>query len=512
MEQGSRRSKRARVPVDYARLDSTGFSDSLRVQHKKLARAVLKFEEQPVVENFTIDYVAATELADHVHTTGFRNPCVVRTSDVPPSALGIRLPDGALTVERISDLVGRSRLINTIDVTTQSEGPIYTMQEWVEYFASPSPRKPLLNVVSLDLANTALQAMVSAPDVVKELDLVDKAWPASVTPSPKVQLYTLMSGAGCFMDFHIDFGGSSVWYHVLSGRKVFLVIPPTRGNLMAFEEWASSDRQASVFFADRVSGCQKLELAPGDTLLLPGGWSHCVVTPMDSVVLGGNFLTGYNLSLQLEIWQMEERLKVKSKFRFPFYKELMWRSGAYYMEKLNRDPSGVTKWERQGVLSLTKWLKFWLSQMKEGEEVPKEISQSGSLIVEELSRNTLFSQEEYPSSLSADCRDPASTLIEADHFTKIFDDNEEEFDPPEEADNIDDDDEDDQDFSVDDSPPASRTKAKKSTGAAKRSVKSPRLGVRGRLLKKCGIDPRSPLPRPKIRPKVVKDTLFSKFT
>ncbi|OAE28303.1 hypothetical protein AXG93_2507s1150 [Marchantia polymorpha subsp. ruderalis] len=456
MEQGSRRSKRARVPVDYARLDSTGFSDSLRVQHKKLARAVLKFEEQPVVENFTIDYVAATELADHVHTTGFRNPCVVRTSDVPPSALGIRLPDGALTVERISDLVGRSRLINTIDVTTQSEGPIYTMQEWVEYFASPSPRKPLLNVVSLDLANTALQAMVSAPDVVKELDLVDKAWPASVTPSPKVQLYTLMSGAGCFMDFHIDFGGSSVWYHVLSGRKVFLVIPPTRGNLMAFEEWASSDRQASVFFADRVSGCQKLELAPGDTLLL--------------------------------------------------------RSGAYYMEKLNRDPSGVTKWERQGVLSLTKWLKFWLSQMKEGEEVPKEISQSGSLIVEELSRNTLFSQEEYPSSLSADCRDPASTLIEADHFTKIFDDNEEEFDPPEEADNIDDDDEDDQDFSVDDSPPASRTKAKKSTGAAKRSVKSPRLGVRGRLLKKCGIDPRSPLPRPKIRPKVVKDTLFSKFT
>ncbi|KAG6547255.1 hypothetical protein Mapa_011191 [Marchantia paleacea] len=153
------------------------------------------------------------------------------------------LPEGALTVERISDLVGRSRLINTIDVTTQSEGPIYTMQEWVEYFASPSPRKPLLNVVSLDLANTALQAMVSAPDVVKELDLVDKAWPASVTPSPKVQLYTLMSGAGCFMDFHIDFGGSSVWYHVLSGRKVFLVIPPTRGNLMAFEEWASSDRQ-----------------------------------------------------------------------------------------------------------------------------------------------------------------------------------------------------------------------------------------------------------------------------
>jgi hypothetical protein len=30
-----------------------------------------------------------------------------------------------------------------------------------------------------------------------------------------VQLYALMSVAGCFMDFHVDFGGSSVWYHVL---------------------------------------------------------------------------------------------------------------------------------------------------------------------------------------------------------------------------------------------------------------------------------------------------------
>ncbi|CAM6104093.1 unnamed protein product [Calypogeia fissa] len=294
MEQTSRRSKRTRVAVDYARLDSTGFSDCIRVQHKRLARAVLKFEGQPSVDNYCVDYVGANELRDHVHTTGFRNPCVVRASDVSPSALGIRLPEEELTVERIADLVGRNRQIDTIDVVTQSEGPMYTMQEWVEYFAASSPRKPLLNVVSLVLDNTSLQEMVSAPTLVKELDLVEKAWPASVSPSPKVQLYTLMSVSGCFMDFHIDFGGSSVWYHVLSGRKVFLVVPPTRGNLMAFEEWATSDRQASVFFADRASGCQKIELGAGDTLFLPGGWPHCVVTPVDSLVIGGNFLAALN--------------------------------------------------------------------------------------------------------------------------------------------------------------------------------------------------------------------------
>ena len=29
-----------------------------------------------------------------------------------------------------------------------------------------------------------------------------------------------MSVAGCYTDFHIDFGGSSVWYHILKGAKV----------------------------------------------------------------------------------------------------------------------------------------------------------------------------------------------------------------------------------------------------------------------------------------------------
>lgn len=37
---------------------------------------------------------------------------------------------------------------------------------------------------------------------------------------PKVQKYCLMSVAGCYTDFHIDFGGTSVWYHIIRGSKV----------------------------------------------------------------------------------------------------------------------------------------------------------------------------------------------------------------------------------------------------------------------------------------------------
>lgn len=29
-----------------------------------------------------------------------------------------------------------------------------------------------------------------------------------------------MSVEGCYTDFHIDFGGTSVWYHILRGSKV----------------------------------------------------------------------------------------------------------------------------------------------------------------------------------------------------------------------------------------------------------------------------------------------------
>ena len=50
--------------------------------------------------------------------------------------------------------------------------------------------------------------------------------------------------------------------------------------------------QASLFYAEGLEGCMKYELQAGDTLLIPSGWPHAVVTPTDSLVIGGNFLHG----------------------------------------------------------------------------------------------------------------------------------------------------------------------------------------------------------------------------
>lgn len=92
--------------------------------------------------------------------------------------------------------------------------------------------------------------------------------------------------------------GSAVWYHVLAGRKAFLLAPPSAANLAAHEAWAGSDRQADEGFAPRAGGCVRAELGPGDTLLLPAGWAHAVATPQDAFALGGNFLHALDLRCQ----------------------------------------------------------------------------------------------------------------------------------------------------------------------------------------------------------------------
>jgi F-box and leucine-rich repeat protein 10/11 len=68
---------------------------------------------------------------------------------------------------------------------------------------------------------------------VRQVDWVDCVWPKHLKDLqveatnvledmmyPKVQKYCLMSVKNCYTDFHVDFGGTSVWYHILKGSKV----------------------------------------------------------------------------------------------------------------------------------------------------------------------------------------------------------------------------------------------------------------------------------------------------
>ena len=216
------------------------------------------------------------------------------------------------------------------------------------YFTT-TPRQSLLNVVSLSLAGTPLEDTLCAPRVVREADLVARVWPAARQDCPAVQLYALASPAGCVTDWHLDFGGSSVWYSIISGSKVFALAPPTTNNLRAFVHWASSSRQSRQFLGDALEDVHKYTVRAGELLLIPGGWPHAVYTPEDSLVVGGNFVHAANLGLQCLVWRIEDRLSVEASFRYPNFKALCWYAAHSFMNSLPPAPgedAAVAKAER----------------------------------------------------------------------------------------------------------------------------------------------------------------------
>lgn len=134
----------------------------------------------------------------------------------------------------------------------------------------------VLNQISLEFRHTPLAAVVKSPQFVRSLDWIDAAWPEEIG-KPQTQYYCLTSTAGCYTDFHVDFGGTSVWYHVLTGEKHFVLISPTTENLKIYEDWLCRPDQSELFLPDLypdLNDIQKVVLQQSQTLFIPSGWIH----------------------------------------------------------------------------------------------------------------------------------------------------------------------------------------------------------------------------------------------
>lgn len=265
---------------------------------------------------------------------GFANPICVLEKE----GLGMKVPLASnFGLAEVRSAVGSRRLLDVMNVNTQTNLTM-TMKEWHKYYETPvNLRTDLYNVISLEFSQTKLDNQVAAPRVVRQIDWIDKVWPrhlkemqVEATNSiddmmyPKVQKYCLMSVQGCWTDFHIDLGGTSVWYHILKGKKIFFLIPPTDANLRLYENWVISGKQSHTFFGDMVDSCSRIELQAGNTFFIPSGWIHAVFTPEDSLVFGGNFLHSFSVEKQLQVAHIEEVTRVPQKFRFPFFTEMLW--------------------------------------------------------------------------------------------------------------------------------------------------------------------------------------------
>ncbi|TKY88850.1 hypothetical protein EX895_002091 [Sporisorium graminicola] len=269
-----------------------------------------------------------------------------RSTSIP----GMVVPPPDMSIFDVANIIGHDTPVEVIDVASQSSSKAsWTIAEWAEYFDTPKEKKKkTLNVISLEVTGTPMQEYVEAPQLVRDLDWVTRDWPLERRdPScaenswPKVQRYVLMGVEGAYSDWHIDFAGSSVYYHVIWGQKTFLFAPPTPRNLAAYKAWCSSTRQDIDRLGDHLHSLTRVDIRPGETMLIPSGWLHCVYTPKNTLVVGGNFLTDWNVATQWKLVEIEEATKVPKKFRFPHLKRLSWFVARGWNERL--EPLSATK-------------------------------------------------------------------------------------------------------------------------------------------------------------------------
>jgi F-box and leucine-rich repeat protein 10/11 len=247
--------------------------------------------------------------------------------------LDMVIPPG-LTVRRVADLYGIEEKFDVIDVKSQEgEDKKWNMAKWADYYEQEG-EKVVRNVISLEVSQSRLGRLIRRPKSVRDMDLQDSVWPEEDKNAPKVGFYCLMSVADCYTDFHIDFGGSSVYYHIVKGKKTFFFIPPTKQNLKKYEDWCLSPAQNHTFLPHQVKDeCYRVDLSEGDTMLIPSGWIHAVWTPENSLVIGGNFLTRLHYEMQIRIAEVEKNTKVPRKFRYPHFQKVLWYTVYRYLEE-----------------------------------------------------------------------------------------------------------------------------------------------------------------------------------
>ncbi|CAG0896830.1 unnamed protein product [Cyprideis torosa] len=298
---------------------------------------------------------------DWIEREGFTQPVICPG---PDKDLGLELPPSDISLKEIERDVGSSRPIDVIDVRRQHTLKL-EMKDFVDQVNDPK-RKAVLNCISLEVSDSDLSEIVFPPAVTRSLSWAETVWPASCElDKPKVSKYCLISPAGSFTDFHIDFGGSSVWYQVLRGEKLFYLVSPTPSNLSMYARWCLSASRTEMFFADQADSCYRLKLSPGETLFLPSGWIHAVFTPVDSLAFGGNFLHSYSIPLQLSSYELEGACKTDEHLRFPKFETLNWFAASHltnFVSRKNKAGARISDSFLTGLRALLAQLRVWMQE------------------------------------------------------------------------------------------------------------------------------------------------------
>ncbi|RCK66168.1 JmjC domain-containing histone demethylation protein 1 [Candida viswanathii] len=380
-----RKSKRSKVAIDYQALDDGEAFAVDKTNHFQLNN-FLTFKGTPdihVIKELTKEFALGSRMT---------KPILIPQADVAKNGMAFPIPRGKITVDYVTECCGEDTPLEVMDVISQqSLSPAWRLKQWRDYFNTEEQlRDRIRNVISLEISDVAnLGVEFKRPTCVEDLDLVDKIWdPEDDQPRSKVTKYCLMSVKNSFTDFHIDFGGTSVYYTVCRGAKTFLMFPPTENNLRVYESWCLEPKQNFIWYPEHLitknkkriypAGGFKVTLQPGDLFIIPSGWIHAVHTPQDSVVIGGNYLTLRDMKMQLRINEVEKLTRVPSKFRFPMFNKVLWLSAWYYYNHRDEFLEDIDEEDGEGILGsliehLTKHLELSKTNAAAKRSIPLAI-------------------------------------------------------------------------------------------------------------------------------------------
>nr|XP_006825994.1 PREDICTED: lysine-specific demethylase 7A-like [Saccoglossus kowalevskii] len=131
------------------------------------------------------------------------------------------------------------------------------------------------------------------------------------------------------------------------------------------------------------------------------GWIHAVFTPVDTMVFGGNFLHHYDIGLQIQIHELEKRVKTPERFQFPWFETTMWYAAKHFQELFKDyrdDEKKPPAYLLKGVKSLCTALRSWTMKkeyLKQRQhEIPETINYSS--LIKELSKELKQFDVMYP--------------------------------------------------------------------------------------------------------------------
>ncbi|MGH0173305.1 UNVERIFIED_CONTAM: hypothetical protein FKN15_065093 [Acipenser sinensis] len=191
---------------------SNDSSDAACCHDDRLGGATSAFQKEDADE-VVLKPSGSQLTVEYLEENTFSVPILVTKKE----GLGMRLPPSSFSVNDVEDHIGADKEIDVIDVSRQADCKM-KLGDFVRYYNSPE-RDKVLNVISLEFSETRLSNLIETPKIVRKLSWVENLWPEeAVFERPNVQKYCLMGVKDSYTDFHIDFGGTSVWYHVLRVR------------------------------------------------------------------------------------------------------------------------------------------------------------------------------------------------------------------------------------------------------------------------------------------------------